>query len=171
MDVGCDIHLHVEVKLGDSWFHASMSGEFSHRVYGMFAALANVRNHFRISTIPCRGIPSDASSGTLSHYLFRVTDKASAPLGVSREVAEDYVRRGICVYWLDNKNFITGPNWHSGSWCSVDELEEAYINVFQDGNALTKPQGDYADWKALLAYVKVLKESYYDVRLVYWFDN
>lgn len=64
--MGCDIHMHVEVKVDGEWLH------YSHpqipKLYGLFARLAGVRNRPEWNITPIaepRGIPADATSTTL----------------------------------------------------------------------------------------------------------
>jgi hypothetical protein len=59
--MGCDIHLHVEVKIDDQWFH------YNHidmgRNYKVFGHMAGVRCHIDPITYP-KGLPDDISAVT-----------------------------------------------------------------------------------------------------------
>lgn len=58
--MGCDIHAHVEVKIGDVWHH--YNAPHVTRDYQLFAKMGNVRNHNGIEPLSdCRGIPQDIS--------------------------------------------------------------------------------------------------------------
>ncbi len=64
--MGCDIHTLIERKVGDKWV-TEIIGDFEqhaieNRNYGVFAALAGVRDHDRWSdNEPPHGFPTDAS--------------------------------------------------------------------------------------------------------------
>ena len=54
--MGCDIHLHTEVKINGTWHHYSCPD------VDLFAKMANVRNNRSIEPISLpRGIPEDAT--------------------------------------------------------------------------------------------------------------
>lgn len=85
--MGCDIYLHVEVKIGDKWEHYSSCDVC--RSYNLFAKMANVRN--REGIIPIdepRGLPSDISKETSTHYESWGTDAHSASFLTAQEVVE-----------------------------------------------------------------------------------
>lgn len=83
--MGCDIHLHAEVRRGDEWveilprdraesdcpdwaFNDFPLGWYGERHYAVFGALAGVRR----SDVPLidapRGLPHDAAASTLADY-------------------------------------------------------------------------------------------------------
>ena len=65
--MGCDIHLHGEVKIQGKWRHWSTPD--LDRDYELFAKMAEVRNNFGIRPIsPPKGIPEDASFETRFDY-------------------------------------------------------------------------------------------------------
>lgn len=50
----CGIHLYIEKrnrKRNTNWYQSSFRGEYTDIVYGMFAALNNVRNHWDIKPL------------------------------------------------------------------------------------------------------------------------
>lgn len=58
--MGCDIHMHIEIKVDDVWHHYSSPNV--QRDYVMFALLANVRNNGNIVPYAnARGLPDDMS--------------------------------------------------------------------------------------------------------------
>lgn len=62
--MGCDIHLHQEVKIGGEWHH--YREQSVSRNYALFAKMAGVRN-YGLTVTPIdepRGIPDDATDGT-----------------------------------------------------------------------------------------------------------
>lgn len=79
--MGCDIHLRLERKAkGQSKWQDCHILDYDRcwgdRIYGMFAALADVRNYNDIEHLPVRGIPKDATELTLMLYGHRIADKA-----------------------------------------------------------------------------------------------
>lgn len=60
-NMGCDIHVHVEVKIDGQWHH--MEGLHVSRNYDLFSALAGVRGPGP-GVAPDRGIPEDVSALT-----------------------------------------------------------------------------------------------------------
>jgi hypothetical protein len=58
--MGCDIHLHTEVKIGGTWHHYSERSVS--RNYDLFALMAGVRNRTGITPISDpKGLPDDMS--------------------------------------------------------------------------------------------------------------
>ena len=61
--MGCDIHIVVEVKKNGKWEYVPEVPEnFDQRNYGVFAALADVRNSFNIKGFKPKGLPEDISA-------------------------------------------------------------------------------------------------------------
>lgn len=66
--MGCDIHLHSEVKIDEQWHHHT--GGYSRRCYPLFSKLADVRNpggDIEPISFP-RGLPDDMSLVTRKEY-------------------------------------------------------------------------------------------------------
>lgn len=61
--MGCDIHLHIEVKLNGKWEHWANPGV--ERSYMLFAKMAGVRNNWDIKPLSePKGLPSDLTTVT-----------------------------------------------------------------------------------------------------------
>jgi len=65
--MGCDIHLHVEIKVKGKWMH------YNHpqidRDYILFAKMVGVRNSSKIEPISrARGLPTDITKSTRYDY-------------------------------------------------------------------------------------------------------
>lgn len=166
---------------------------WSDRVYGMFAVLANVRNydHFNLKGTEPRGIPDDICLDTLRRYADKVIsdeeykekeekDFDSCAGYVSKTDAEEYVRKGYSRYielqdkrlTYYNGTYCTDPDWHSASWCTVDELEKAFDTVFRDKDGNINFESDYIEWIALIGAMNGYEASgEYECRAVFWFDN
>lgn len=75
--MGCDIHLHGEVKIDGVWHCCSTPN--IQRWYGLFAKMADVRNGFDIIPISTpKGFPDDASIVTKKNYEYWDCDAHSA---------------------------------------------------------------------------------------------
>ena len=174
--MGCDIHLHIEVKSkrykDTNWDSPSFKGEFSDRIYGMFAYLGNVRNYKEIVPIvPNRGIPEDLNWRTFDSYYRKIVDNEECNYEeeISSSEVESYLKLGFSGIIERNEiRFFPYPDWHSPNWCTSEEFKQCYNKVFRDeyGNN----HGCYIEWLALLSYISILEEEY-EVRCVYWFDN
>lgn len=63
--MGCDIHLHVEIKIDGKWEH--WSAPYVNRAYSLFGLMAGVRGDAAPLYEP-RGFPEDASAITRMDY-------------------------------------------------------------------------------------------------------
>lgn len=90
--MGCDIHLHIEVKISGKWHH------YGHpsipRSYPLFEKLAGVRGQRDNAIAPLRGVPLDMSTVTSLSYLLWRPDAHSLSWIDSDEIIE------VCN-WLD----------------------------------------------------------------------
>lgn len=166
--MGCDIHLRLERKLrqdkkwneyytekADRWKSCGIFGfrnTWGDRIYGMFAVLADVRNHYDFEHLPLRGMPEDATIQTLQCYGLRVSDEEKEGYydwECSRKNAERWVNEGYSqCFGIEGTEYISGPDWHSPNWCTTQEMEDCINKVFKDENG--NWQGDYIEWLALL---------------------
>lgn len=61
--MGCDIHLHVEIKVNGQWHHYNHPSVDRH--YALFARMAGVRNRDNVKPIAMpRGLPKDVTFTT-----------------------------------------------------------------------------------------------------------
>lgn len=145
--MGCDIHLHIEVKIDGQWHHYGHPA--IERSYRLFEKMAGVRGDAAKALIPPRGIPSDATFLTTFNYeLWEGDAHTPSWLGV-REIME-------LEDWL---------NTDLGGLKSHNDLEYDILHTYLFGNSfsgLIKFPGDYATG---------LKQKLEDARFVFWFDN
>lgn len=187
--MGCDIHLRLEIKLKKDkvwnqfytencgeWKNARILGDetWGDRIYGMFAALADVRNYHKMEHLTLRGIPKDCCNKTLAHYGLRVIDQPDEKCSegeVSADDAEKWVKLGYSYFYtLNGYKFVSDPDWHTPNWCTTQEMESCINNVFRADNGTY--EGDYIEWLALLGAMKGYEQSgEYECRAVFWFDN
>lgn len=146
--MGCDIHLHTEVKIGGVWHHYSAPNV--DRNYAVFTKMANVRNHnHEMEIVPLsdgRGIPFDASMVTWIDCRHDQEDWHSHSWLSKTEIIQ------LCE-WIEDVLKLHGNRWQ---W-----YQENFGTFF----------GTY--WR----YMKTNEEcdgippEVEDVRWVFWFDN
>lgn len=188
--MGCDIHLHLERRkiansqdnLKHEWRRCQIigyGGEWSDRIYGMFALLANVRNYSDYEPIEQRGFPTDADYRTKLLYSVRVIPNEEYEKYTFYEdgrycrksQADKWIRQGCSepIEIVTGQSYVTHPDWHSPNWCTAQEMEQCVTQLFfRDGEWI----GDYFEWKILSDVMKLYEESgEYECRAVFWFDN
>lgn len=130
--MGCDIHLHVETKAGESWEHQD-EPVYDARNYRAYAVLADVRNGYGFAgsdtgdalntiTPEPRGLPDDATEKTAGDYRLWDGDAHSANwLTLAELMAFDWTQiatiRGVVT--LDKyRHFVETGRESPRSWCS-----------------------------------------------------
>jgi hypothetical protein len=147
--MGCDIHLHQEVKIDGVWHHYGMP--HVDRNYELFTKLAGVRNYYEregkriVPFAKPRGIPKDATELTKCDYKRWGSDGHSHSFITAEEIAklEDWVEKDR--KW-EGKH---GPMW----W-----MEDTFGYLF--GNS----------WAGFVKYPSDRPKGLEDVRFVFWFD-
>lgn len=164
--MGCDIHCYIEYRKPpfvseDSIKWKSFGGRINPgRHYEIFAKLVGVRNYKEITPLSNpRGVPDDAGWHSKNDSLLYISSTNPSGEGnCSPENASKWITEGSskCV----DGNWVTNPDWHSGSWCDSKEIE----SVLKDEK--------YAEqYFAVLAAMKSFEQQGYESRLVFWFDN
>lgn len=141
--MGCDIHLHVEIKVSGKWEHYSCPDV--NRNYVLFAKMAGVRNQAGIVPIAQpRGLPKDMSVVTDIDAEGWLLDRHSESWLNSAEVAE-----------LETWAIDTITDEHT-RWRFRDD----YWGYLFGGSfsGFVNHREDYPD-------------AVEDVRFVFWFDN
>ncbi len=144
--MGCDIHLHIEVKVRGEWHH--LSAPYVDRSYRLFGYMAGVRDDSVEPVSLPKGFPPDATTLTKIDYERWERDAHSVSwLGVEEiGILRDRIQKDPDV----------GGNF---SW----DLEHSILHTYLFGNSLDGwykyPEEDYR------------KMGVEDVRLVFWFDN
>ncbi len=140
--MGCDIHLHIEMKVKGKWLHYGCPS--MDRDYRLFAKMANVRNYHGIDPISeARGFPCD---------------------GVSEVTAVCYAHDKPDVHdisWLTKTEIEELTGWYESkhTWDVVGHRDwkcwnHHCIKSYLCGNNITSSV-----------------EGIEDVRFVFWFDN
>lgn len=147
--MGCDIHVHVEVKINGKWHH------YNHprleRNYDIFTRMAGVRSEGRGDIKPIsapRGMPEDATFITRYSFNRMGVDAHSASWLSAQEVAE-------LGEWAEARRR-DKYNFDKHSFYSFEHHEIGYI--FRNG-------WNFKD------YPKDMPEGLEDARAIFWFDN
>jgi hypothetical protein len=139
--MGCDIHLHVEVKIEGKW--QNWTAPNLDRNYDLFAKMADVRNYNQ-GTVPIskpKGLPEDISVVTkLSYDHWGVDGHSHSWLG--------YGALTVLEEWINNQEHLEG---HRKVW-EFDRMFGWFL-----GNGFL----DKGSWP----------DGVDDVRFVFWFDN
>ena len=142
--MGCDIHMHIEVKVDGVWNY--YGGPKVSRNYWLFANMAGVRNYWDIKPI-CepKGLPDDATEITKIHYGIWDGDAHSTSWLGPAEVVELRKRLQAAkdIEWPEN------------------DLEYGILHAYLPENPISIAEG-------LDATDSFPAE---DLRLVFWFDN
>jgi hypothetical protein len=142
--MGCDIHLHVEIKVNGEWHH--YANPSVQPFYALFAKMAGVRNYDNITPItPPRGLPEDVTAVTRFDAEYWAEDAHSHSYLNAEEISE-------LVQWIKTKPFTFGFN----------RVEvESYLFGYLFGN----------NFSEFTRYLKDRRHGLEDVRFVFWFDN
>src|SRR5687767_487012 len=144
--MGCDIHLHIEIKINDTWHH------YSHphvtRNYGLFAKMAGVRNH-GLGIIPIampKGLPDDITE--LTKYCFDRDNRSYYPHDIS---------------WLGPAEIAELEDWLNETYPGDfgHDLEHSLLHCYLFGNSFA----------GFHKYPEEREPNLTDLRFVFWFDN
>ncbi len=150
--MGCDIHLHTEVKINGVWHHYGCPQVW--RSYNLFAKLANVRNYedpgspeYIEPISEPRGLPEDATAVTkYDSDRWGVDGHSHSWIG-AQEIAQ-------VAEWAKKRGMEKAPNGMEGFW-------ESDMFGYLFGN----------DWSGFTKYPDERPEGLEDIRWVFWFDN
>ena len=148
--MGCDIHLHIEVKIDGIWHHYGAPS--IDRNYRLFEKIAGVRGDITNAISPPKGFPVDATTLTNIVYQNEECDAHSVSwLGVEEIMKlED---------WLKSI-----PRKESDSYAKYD-LEHGILRMYLGGSSFT-------GWKRYPEDGSPLSPAMVeDVRFIFWFDN
>lgn len=174
--MGCDVHVYVEYsKDGKHW--RNLTDNAGSRNYVMFGILAGVRVSDAQLFEP-KGMPDGALSyATESGYWTNVApdehpEYAEWDNWTSRANADRWVSGGYAKY-DENKQRVSGPDWHSHSWLTTDEVAQAverYRKVV--GNYWPEESGSApTEWVAILGAMRAIEKNGETARVIFWFDN
>jgi len=144
--MGCDIHMHIEVKINGNWEHYA----FPHisRRYRLFGKMAGVRDTSQDPISPPKGIPEDITT-------------------VTRVDLERYGNDGHHHSWFSYEEIVALDAWLAEQpklreSALENDLECDILNwTFLFGNSFSGLKKSPQDFP----------KSVTDVRMVFWFNN
>ena len=122
--MGCNVHLHIEVKINNEWHHHSES--YPDRNYKVFAKMGNIRNSFVIEPLSDnRGVPEDATFFTkVFEKSSGYTLKGHSYLNlIEIAILHDWIRREVGLDYLDCIPYVNG-NWIDSLYDSTDNYKD-----------------------------------------------
>jgi hypothetical protein len=161
----------------DRWYNGGFTGEFSSRIYGMFARMASVRTYdgedYKVKFKP-RGFPEDMTWWSQRQfYLDVVDDENAVDWGDGYclvESAERWVEKGYSKWLDEGHTTITNPDYHSCSWLTASELRECFDDCFKNEDGTY--HGDYVEWLGLVSLCEGIEsDGKHECRVVFCFDN
>jgi hypothetical protein len=142
--MGCDIHLHIEIKIESKWHHYNHPNV--NRNYHLFSKMANVRNYPEYNIKPIsepKGFPEDATFTTKFDYENWGND-AHSPSWLDKHDIE------LLEYWF-NQHQIERHSF---------EFNKQFGYLFgNDFSSINDKEDD------------CIPKDIEDVRFVFWFDN
>ncbi len=170
--MGCDIHLYIEHKnRAGNW--TCLGNEINPgRLYGLFAAMAGVRDSWGIKKFKPRGIPEPCSFEVEQGAHMSIRENLTEWYGedgrsISPERAKYMVEKGFAKPHPTKEWYITNSSWHSHSWLTADEIDECMTS-------LNIPEIDeewFVEYRAVVAAMRALEKAGHETRAVFWFDN
>ena len=141
--MGCDIHLHIEIKLNGKWEH--LGNPNIDRNYRLFAKMAGVRNYNNVTPISGpKGLPENLTTLTKFDADYWEGDMHTASWLDANEIAE-------------MSAFLDGLNTEKERY----DLEWNVLHCYLFGNSFA----------GLDKYPEENQKCVTDVRFVFWFDN
>jgi hypothetical protein len=163
--MGTDIHAYIEYRESPDSSWRSFGTKFSlDRDYKAFGYLAGVR--FEVPHIPLRGVPKNIAWATSDDWWLRISDNPCRDEhGITFDNAMDYAELS-CDIIVDSNGFpacVSNPDWHSATWMTLSEFEDALNRIPNDtlGNR----------WYGFLGAANALSNRGLEVRIIFWFDN
>ena len=170
--MGADIHMFIEYRRPKGEYWSSHGGKINPgRHYGIFAKLADVRNYPSWGIVPIcdpRGLPDNISYKAFDGLTLRVVDEGDDELDedeCTRKDADKWVEKGYSEYYRE-KRFVSIPDWHSKSWLTTQEFEEALSDT-----KIQYTKEEEPGYHAVLGSMKAYEEAGFEARIVFWFDN
>lgn len=168
--MGCDIHMHVEMKAPDGrWWH--ILEPYAPRNYVLFGHLAGVR-YPADSPMEPQGFPKDADYRTIEAYTQRIVSEEEydnqcecdyAEPVIGRETFEKHLEKGYVTTFDDER--IVGQDWHTASHMDY------WIFEMQLSRAEKEVSEIFVEYRALANYMNTFQSVGKETRIVFWFDN
>ena len=171
--MGADIHMYVQYRdkkdigTSHSWWRG-FGDRFGCRDYGMFGILADVRCSTK-HQCEVKGIPEFGLSWDCERELYlyiREDSTQNMENTCTLEQAKQWNRK--IETDKEGKPYRTvNPDWHSFSWLTIKELEQAFRWYKKEFK-----QNPDIEYIAMLKAMKALEnDGKNEVVVVFWFDN
>lgn len=142
--MGCDIHLHTEVKINGTWHHYGIPNV--DRNYTLFAKMAGVRNNGEVEPIAePRGLPPDVT-------------------GLTQFDSDHWNGDGHSHSYLLANEIVQLKEWIEGERDRLSDRStwwQSRMFGYLFGN----------DWTDFMQYPTDRPKGLEDIRFVFWFDN
>ena len=163
----------TEVKKPSYWM--SWGGRINPgRDYVLFGYLSKGVRYDADKGFEAKGLPDELGWQSLleSRLYISKDGNDSGEYATTLEKALEWNQRFGCKLTYDkdgNPTHVDHPDWHSHSWLTTKEFEQAIKLSQKDKNSWGSVGIEY---KALLAAMKSFeKTKKYEARVVFWFDN
>lgn len=173
--MGCDIHAYVEYVAfkthDDRDYWTCLITNAGGRDYQMFSLLADCGRGGHRPVFANRGFPEGEVSHSVKGDYYLLVDDASKECEgyCSTENADAWVQRYSSTEMFEGNGqyrYVSGPDWHSASWLTCDELAQVISHYMTDVDGVYD-----VEWDAILAAMRALEDRGHKTRLVFWFDN
>jgi hypothetical protein len=182
--MGCDIHAYVEFgkqsRPDAEIYWQNFTRNSGPRNYVMFGVLAGLRVA-EAQLFEPKGMPEGPLGyRTNEDYWTHVAPEAHPEWAdgddwADLESATRWVESGCSVGERDENGRlkrVSGPDWHSHSWLTADELERALDHYRSVVPKYWPDSTDApAEWVATLAAMRAFEAAGQQTRVVFWFDN
>jgi hypothetical protein len=176
--MGCDIHCYIQYKKktdDDKWWWTFGGKINPGRNYAMFGVLAGVRYRDIHGSFSPKGIlPTEKQSWKVRDDLYLyITEDGKGENETTLENAQRWFGGREILLDQDGKPWmVRHPDWHSHSWMTIEELQEAYKSYKKYAKKEGYNNGVPLEYKVILKMMKALEnEGENEVLLVFWFDN
>jgi hypothetical protein len=176
--MGCDIHTYIEYAelnpQGGESYWKNFTRDGGSRDYEMFGVLAGVRVE-EAKLFDPKGMPAGPLGYQTSHdYWVQVAPEAHPEWAdgdgwASLERATQWVDNGSSIGETDKSgrlHRVTGPDWHSHSWLTADELSQVLDHYLKLPVTYWPNREIPAEWVASLAAMRAFIDGW-NARLDY----
>ncbi len=124
--MGCDIHIHFEIKVDDEWLH--YSAPRIDRDYDLFEKMAGVRGSVENAIVAPKGMPDNVSKTTLMEFRWLGSDGHTFSWLNKKEIRE------LCYLYTET----IAESWEQigylfgNDWKFFDEYRKDYPPEIQD---------------------------------------
>lgn len=173
--MGADVHMYIQYKeKNDDWWQ-SFGGKINPgRNYAMFGVLAGVRDNAPNGFRPKGILPKEKQSSVVDYDLYLyITEDGNGEHETTLENAKQWFWGKEIITDKDGNPYkVLHPDWHSHSWMTPDEYEQALKRYKKYAKYAGYDKGTPLEYKVILKIMRALEDKgKNEVLLVFWFDN